>query len=86
MGEPRVGPQRGDEGLLEAVVGVDAADGRSQHAEHLAGVPVEQGLERWEGGGRHVRDYAAARPRETTPRRDRLLFPHRYQSAISALD
>ena len=45
MLELRVGAQRGEEGLLEAVVGVDPSDRAAQHAEHFAGVPVEQSLE-----------------------------------------
>ena len=51
MLELRVGAQGGEERLLEAVVGVDAADRSAQHAEHFAAVAVEQDLERGQGGG-----------------------------------
>ncbi len=40
-----VGAQGGDEGLLEAILGVKAPDGAAQHSHHGGGVFVEQGLE-----------------------------------------
>jgi hypothetical protein len=46
----RVGAQRGEEGLLEAVLRIAAADGPSQDRHHLGGVLVEQGLKRGQGG------------------------------------
>jgi hypothetical protein len=52
--EPRVGAQGGEKGLLKAVVGVDPADRPAQDPEHLAGVTVEQDLER--GKRAHHRD------------------------------
>jgi hypothetical protein len=48
--ELRVGAQRGQEGLLKAVVRVDPADRAPQDSEHLAGVIVEQLLERGQFG------------------------------------
>jgi hypothetical protein len=36
----RVGPQRRQEGLLEAVLGVAPADGAAQHRHHVGGVVV----------------------------------------------
>jgi hypothetical protein len=46
--QARVGPHRGQEGLLEAVVRLLAADGRHQEAVHVVAVLVEERLE-----GRH---------------------------------
>ena len=42
----RVGTQGGEEGLLEAVLGVGAADSPPQHRHHIGGVLVDQSLER----------------------------------------
>ncbi len=50
----RIGAQRRQEGLLEAVIGIGAADGAAQHGHHVPGVLVEEGLERGQGG--HVMD------------------------------
>ena len=41
-----VGTKGGDEGLLEAVVGVMAPNARGEEAEYISGVLVEQGLKR----------------------------------------
>ena len=41
----RVRAERGDERLLEAVLGVMGADGGHQEAEHVGAVLVEQCLE-----------------------------------------
>jgi len=41
-----VGPQGGEEGLLEAVLGAGAADRSAQDGHHVARVLVDQGLER----------------------------------------
>ena len=42
----RIGAQGGDEGLLEAVVGVAAPDRAAAYGHHLVRVLVDQGLER----------------------------------------
>jgi hypothetical protein len=47
----RVRAECGDEGLLEAVLGVMGADGGDQEAEHVGAVLVEQCLE---GGKRFI--------------------------------
>ena len=47
--EARVGAQSGDEGLLEAVLGVVGADRRDQEPEHVGAVLVEQRLKRGKG-------------------------------------
>ena len=47
--QARVGAQGGDEGLLEAVLGVVGADGRHQEPEHVGAVLIHQRLKRWKG-------------------------------------
>ena len=44
-----VGAERGDEGLLEAVVGVVRADHRAQEREHRLAVLIEEALKRRRG-------------------------------------
>ena len=44
--EPGIGAQRGDTGLLEAVVGIRGPDRRDQEPVHGGAVSIEQRLER----------------------------------------
>jgi hypothetical protein len=48
--EPRVRAQGGEERLLKAVVGVEAADGAPEDAQHLTAMAVEENLEGGEAG------------------------------------
>ena len=50
-GQVGVGAQRGEAGLLEAVLGVVRADDRCQKAQELGGVTIEEGLK---GRERHT--------------------------------
>jgi hypothetical protein len=54
VAQARVGAQRGDHRLLEAVVGVDGADRGDAEAQHGLGVLVEQALERRGTSGERV--------------------------------
>jgi nicotinate-nucleotide pyrophosphorylase (carboxylating) len=66
--EPWIGPERGDEGLLKAVLGVVRTDRGDEETEHVRAVLVEQLLE---GGkrdiGHLVNKRLTRRPREIWP-------------------
>ena len=59
--QPRVGAQRGEEGLLEAVLGRLGADHRSQRAPDVVAVSVEQDLEGGEASGASTMNARAQR-------------------------
>ena len=48
VSQPGIRAQRGQPGLLIAVVGIDAADGGHEEAVHVTAVGIEQLLEGWE--------------------------------------
>jgi hypothetical protein len=69
MAELRVSAQGGDEGLLEAVLGIVRADGGAQECQHRHSVPVEKALKRngvWgnRGSPRSLSGLSEKRPRE----------------------
>jgi hypothetical protein len=57
--QARIRAQRGDERLLEGVVGIVRADQRPQEPEDLVAVGIEERLERWKG---HVSITVAGAP------------------------
>ena len=60
MTQPRVGAQRGQERLLQAVLGIGHANAGDQKAMQLGGVVVDQPLE-----GGQVHTYETPRGRRT---------------------
>jgi hypothetical protein len=47
IAKARIGAKRGDERLLEAVVGIDRSDARDEKPVNVLAVGVEERLERW---------------------------------------